>query len=467
MQSTPATAPQKNIGMISKKQPAHAWCTIASLDSTSKQLKLAPVAGDAKQTSPFFERNENSYDVTASPDWMEWIEQTEGRETDEGGAGAYDTMRCDIVVKTPQQQNDQQLRTIWGKDFHVSRLQKSFASLLNATTAEAISEQAVEIAVQDSDSILQALIEEAQSSSYLKDNSLLAPGEKEDEDHTWIQLIKLTLLWSLPRDITVTNKKPSETSAAIVVRGHACSTGKPVPVFRSVKPIVVTLAALGHDGDHAQPSNSDDVNIDENLPTRFQNPQSKVASWCKQRKKMDNPETYKPPGVSEVLMMRPTPTTTDQIMDDSATGGTQFSSLELLEGLSSNVCVIYKDGTLRTAEEGVLFGYVRHLVLESAERCGLKVDTTTPISMQDALDGKWSEVFITSSSRLIWPISRILLPTSETGECRKPNSSQEECDIEGFSEFWRDPVLTSPVPISTPQWQDLLEEILRSAGYKR
>ena len=466
MQSTPAAAPQNNLGMISKKEPAHAWCTIASLDSTSKQLKLTPVAGDLKQASPFFEHKENSYDVTASPDWMEWIEQIEGRESDEGGAGAYDTMRCDITVKAPEQQNNQRLMNIWGKDFHVTRLQKSFASLLNATTAEAISERAIETAVKDSDLLLQALIAEAQSSFYLKENSLVALGEKEDEDHTWIQLIKLTLLWSLPKNITVANKEFSEASADIVVRGHACSTGKPVPVFRSVKPIVVTLAAIGHDGDHVQPSNSDGVKIDENLPTRFQNPQSKVASWCKQRKKMDNPETYKPPGVAEVLMMRPTTTTTGQI-DDIAIRGSQFSSLELLEGLSSNVCVIYKDGTLRTAEEGVLFGYVRHLVLESAERCGLKVDTTTPISMQDALDGKWSEVFITSSSRLIWPISRILLPTSHDEAYRKSNSSQEECDIEGFTEFWRDPVLTSLVPVSTPQWQELLEDILRNAGYKR
>ena len=102
---------------------------------------------------------------------------------------------------------------------------------------------------------------------------------------------------------------------------------------------------------------------------------------------------------------------------------------------------------------------------ESAKKCGLKVDTTKPICLQDAIDGEWSEVFITSSSRLIWPVSRILLPSSEAEAC---NIDGNKCEIDGFSEFWRDPVLTGPgVRLSAPRWQELLEQILHSAGYKR
>lgn len=271
--------------------------------------------------------------------------------------------------------------------------------------------------------------------------------------------MKMTFLWSLPNF-----KTGQETE--IVVRGHACSNGKPFPVFRSVQPIVVTVAALGHT--HAgmpngeiHPEHEDDATIDKSLPTRFQNPQSKVASWCKQRKKMDNPDTYKPPGVSEVLMVKPFRSRGKQRLLES--NDASFSSLELLEGLTSNVFVIYTDGTLRTAQEGVLLGYVRQLVLESAGKCGLKVDTAQPICLQDALDGQWTEVFITSSSRLIWPVSRVLLPSGE-----EAHNGQKDCEIDGFSEFWADPVLTVPgVPYSTPQWQCILDVILNDAGYWR
>ena len=167
-------------------------------------------------------------------------------------------------------------------------------------------------------------------------------------------------------------------------------------------------------------------------------------------------------------MVRPINGPKTKTNDKSEHNGTPLSSLELLEGLSSNLFVIYKDGTLRTAQEGVLNGYVRHLVLEAAPNCGLRVDTTKPITLQDAVDGKWSEAFITSSSRLIWPISRILLPASEDESCDNSDHIDNECEIAGFKEFWCDPALTKPgISVATPQWQDLLDTILHSEGYKR
>ena len=477
--------------MREERKPSHAWCCTASLDKTTKLPVITSVAGDVPvvpthRTTPtasttnttttemsflkYSEKNE-TFDLTSSSDWMGWIETMEERENDEGGAGAYDTMRCDLIVKKPTvtaATSTEKDWLIWGEDYHMKRLQRSFASLLDASTGATLTndEEFFEKAVHESESVLQALIKEAQSSAYLKDNSLVSPGEKEDTNHTWIQLVKLTLLWSLPNA-----KTESSSEHRIVVRGHACSSSYPIPVFRSVQPIVVTVAALGHD--HHRQIKADghvDVDVDVSLPTRFQNPQSKVASWTKQRKKMDNPETYKPSGVSEVLMVRPYSKTATG--DNSGRASSHFNSLELLEGLSSNVFVIYKDGTLRTPDEGVLFGYVRHLVLKSAAKCGLKVDTQTPITLQDALDGKWSEVFITSSSRLIWPISRILLPSTEDEKWQNGiNSNQEKkgCEIDGFQEIWNDPVLigTNGTIFATPQWQELLEEILHKAGYNR
>lgn len=473
--NTKTTMNNQNTKDTLQSAVTHPWCCTAHLDPITKRPQFQTVTSTNNADT-------DGLDLTTSPDWMEWIEVTEGRSGDEGGAGAYDTLRCDLVVKNKDPEGCVLKSVIWGEDYHLDRLQNSFQSLPRDN--DNLPETAITMATQESKVLLQALLQQAQSSQQLlatntNTNSKI-PNEEStnDEAQTWIQLIKLTLLWSLPKTDT-TGSNNNSNNMNIVVRGHACSSTRPIPIFRSVPPIVVTLAALGQHSNHnndlttMKDDKDKNVNVDASLPTRFQNPQSKVASWCKQRKKMDNPETYKPPGVSEVLMLRPTTTTTTTKSQDD------FSSLQLLEGLSSNVFVIYKDGTLRTAEEGVLFGYVRHLVLQASEKCGLKVDTTQPIVLQDALEGKWSEVFITSSSRLIWPISRILLPT-ENAHCLQqqlPSSDalgssssheHEECDIEGFTEFWKDPVLTGPgVQFSTPQWQALLEEILHTAGYQR
>jgi branched-subunit amino acid aminotransferase/4-amino-4-deoxychorismate lyase len=205
-----------------------------------------------------------------------------------------------------------------------------------------------------------------------------------------------------------------------------------------VEPVVCTVAAEGHGG-----GENETITVDTSLPSRFQDPQNKIASWTRLRKKMEKPETYKPAGVSEVLMVRPS----------------KNGSLELLEGLTSNLFVLYQDGSLRTPFDGVLYGYVRHLVLECADSCGLTVDSK-PILLQDASAGLWREAFITSSSRLIFPISKILI--------------HDDClDKDGapmFREHWRDPVLSTSDAkddeTSTPKWRELLDEILRRGGYR-
>lgn len=141
-------------------------------------------------------------------------------------------------------------------------------------------------------------------------------------------------------------------------------------------------------------------------------------------------------GVSEVLMVRPS-----QMHGD----------VDVLEGLSSNVFVVYKDGTIRTAQDGVLNGYVRHLVLECVETCGLKLDPR-PILLHEATEGLWQGAFITSSTRLIFPIARILMHGADQKE---------------FHEFWRDPGLTecNYCSVTKPKWRQLLDEILRRGGY--
>ena len=93
---------------------------------------------------------------------------------------------------------------------------------------------------------------------------------------------------------------------------------------------------------------------------------------------------------------------------------TTKSSIELLEGLTSNLFVVYPGNILRTAPSThVLGGYVRHLIIDCAEKCGYKVEFGS-ISIEDS--SLWEDVFLTSSIRLIMPVNRIFLPHPNTGK---------------------------------------------------
>ena len=74
----------------------------------------------------------------------------------------------------------------------------------------------------------------------------------------------------------------------------------------------------------------------------------------------------------------------------------------------------------------------------------------------------WKEAFITSSSRLIYPISRILVPHEEVFQqsvAEMPHISHGNVH---FAEFWRDPyLLGEEVQDREAQWQNLLNEMLR------
>jgi hypothetical protein len=247
------------------------------------------------------------------------------------------------------------------------------------------------------------------------------------------------------------------------------------------------------------------------LPTRHDgNPQSKVASWCRQRKLMEDPTTFKPPGTIEVLMVRQ--------CNDVPKQGQPLPRLEILEGLSSNFFVIDKNGSLRTATDGILHGYVRHLVMEctSSNSCCSSSSSTTlripfdprPIFL-DNVD-EWAEAFITSSSRLIIPITKILLPIQQPKDnyqSNNKNNNKTHHDADNgitltdtartdifnntkvgnyhnhnmtFVEYWYDPYLCHDdlrqindqdnndgklFDEHCPKWQQILNEILAVGGY--
>ena len=470
--------------------------------------------------------------------------------------GAYDTLRCDLVlVSQPASNNSNPTGggsanrdaedigsadetrnrwNIWGQDFHLDRLEKSFLSLIqhhqhrtknysdnrdNRKTAiitdgkqqqKMVIQQARNVSVR----MLHALLEEASRADSMKMSAVKASSISEANDDVSgrsttilegpvVQLVRLTWLWSTAAGTATTslpscaadqkqilsndcNNNSSTGSNMIVVRAHAVSSTEPFSVRQPVKPITCTIAADQHHQQEQQECQSDagddnksDIAVNAPLPSRGDNPQAKVASWTRLRKNLENPETYKPAGVAEVLLVRPT---TERRHEE---GVAAITGLELLEGLSSNFFVLYNNEeedettlTLRTAHYGVLHGYVRHLVLDVAETfdCGIRV-SHEPILLQDV--HRWKEAFITSSSRLIVPISRLLL---HDGFSDNGRGKVEPV----FREFWRDqrlspadglqlgvgggkqpPIYNEDIPqqVEKPKWQALLDEILRRGGY--
>lgn len=75
----------------------------------------------------------------------------------------------------------------------------------------------------------------------------------------------------------------------------------------------------------------------------------------------------------------------------------------LLEGLTSNFYAVM-DGIIYTAGAGVLHGITRQVVLKIARSAGFRITLTSP-DMNDF--ARFSEAFITSSSRGVLPVTEI------------------------------------------------------------
>lgn len=409
------------------------WCRTAFIQNNGdvSTEAIADFYPTTLHPTPFRQVGAQILDLTQSPDWMEYLEIQENRQDDIGGAGAYDTMRCDIVLSDIGHAKERQ--KIWGLEYHIKRLQNSYLSILQPPNEEE-SEQGLhplmdrshfDKAVQQSKDIISALMAEAEETVKLQTS----------EKDVLVNLFRLTLLWSTPKELQIHEPSGNVFKDSILVRGHISGTGKAMQLYGTPDHIVVSVAA--HTAGNYNVSNC----TRGDLPTRYSNPQSKVASWCRMRKQMEQPETYKPPGVSEVLMVRPR-------LDERG-----MSRLEVLEGLSSNFIVVYNDGTVRTATEGVLHGYVRQLVLDCASKVGLNFDNQ-PVFLDEA--NQWQEAFITSSSRLIYPISHILLPSKEGVVASRQHGT--------LSPYWEDRSRTTDH--AAPKWKELLNEILSIAGYE-
>ncbi|KAI8464193.1 MAG: hypothetical protein J3K34DRAFT_123071 [Monoraphidium minutum] len=120
------------------------------------------------------------------------------------------------------------------------------------------------------------------------------------------------------------------------------------------------------------------------------NARAKDSEWVRQRRAL---EATKPPGVNEVVLATP--------------GG------ELMEGLSSNFFAL-QGGALVTADEGVLSGTVREVVLQVCHDLGLPVHLRPP-KISEAPE--WQAAFISSTSRLLLPADEVSWVAPPSASC--------------------------------------------------
>lgn len=371
---------------------------------------------------PSLEQNEEQqeeHDLSISRNWMEYIETA----SDHDHPSAYDVLRCDIV----HEKESKSSYRIWGIEYHLNRLEQSYLDLLNhylhgddhfiqeRVKNKLVLEKKERLSEARTQSV--AMIHELLNTYLSRQNNHVS---ETDSAILTCEILKVTLLWSPP---VVDSASLSEN---VVIRGHCSSSGQIIEPQTFPDPITATLAL---------PDLLNEVISMDDLPDRHISPSSKISSWSSQRRPLE--EKFMPAGIGEVLLLQM-----------QQWNGVQ--SFKILEGLTSNFFAIYKDGTIRTESQGVLFGYIRHLVLEVAIECGLKTDTSTPILLEHAND--WEECFITSSSRLIYPIQKILTP------------DYSQYDTETNDLNWKILWSRKQTELSS-RWKQIYKSILKIGGY--
>ncbi|KAK2958054.1 putative 5-phosphate dependent protein [Blattamonas nauphoetae] len=116
-----------------------------------------------------------------------------------------------------------------------------------------------------------------------------------------------------------------------------------------------------------------------------QNSEAKDSEWMKARQAV---EKFAAPETEELLLR-----------DENG---------HVFEGHSSNFFVMLRDGSLQTASQGILSGSVRKTILLLAEQKGIPINYECPDLAQS---NNWAYAFISSTSRLILPITSITIFT--------------------------------------------------------
>ena len=313
------------------------------------------------QDCPVVTTQQRTLDLSSPREWLEH----------QHADGAYTVIRCDYHYQLPHQETAGDNWKIWGLNFHLGRLNDSLTSHA-ATERVSLHAFSLDQASQQSEAVIRELLTQATAALSITWN----PAASE----TGLCVVTMiTVLWYL-------DDTPENNRATVRVKAHVCTSGVVTnPATYAPDPVTVTLAlptdfyALAH------------------LVNRIDShPEAKLSSWCRQRRPLE--EEFKRNGVGEVLLV-------DLVSDEHGN-----DAVNLLEGLTSNLFVVYPDRLLRTAAKGVLHGYARRLVLEYASQVGLTVDFA-PIRLTEA--HLWQEVFVTSSVKLIAPVESVLLPVTK------------------------------------------------------
>mmetsp|Transcript_26345 Transcript_26345/g.59398 ORF Transcript_26345/g.59398 Transcript_26345/m.59398 type:complete len:394 (+) Transcript_26345:37-1218(+) len=304
----------------------------------------------------------------AARNWMERIADREGRDH---GTGAYTVVRCEANFD-----NDEDMKWgYWGlEDFHLQRLASSFRLLLRHRGV--CSEDDFDELKQKTRIVADTLLREAK--------------------HLEAPVLMLTILWTpTPGELEISPTLSPRVRGHVAVANVSDKLSEPITACLAL-PTEPTGEALAL------------------LPSRQKRscevgPSAKISAWCTSRRPLEGVR-FKPQGVGEVLLVR-----------KRADVGGEFdfiASLEVLEGLVSNIFVIYADGTVRTAcTNSVLSGYARGVVLQSISSCpGLRA-VETAATLSDAREGMWNEVFVSSAIRLIVPVRKVILPPMNDSDC--------------------------------------------------
>lgn len=386
--------------------------------SSSSSLPYAVIASfngrDEAVSLHFINVTDTGPESLSSPrKWMEY------RECMDGTAGFYTVMRVDATSPNDSKQKNY---TIWGKEFHLHRLRSSFKQFLHLDN---ITENVVG-ATSQSDAIILELIQHIQQSLW----------STTDTTMDGIKILMLTLLW--------TPSMAQPTIDPIRVKGHICTSNEltQLPLY-DPQPIKAVLAIPDTRG-ITNVDEQHDIKLNQfswrNLPDRFSdNPRVKISSWCRLRRPLE--KYFKLSNIGEVLLVK----------------DYEARTWELLEGLTSNIFVFYRDGTLRSCCRGVLEGYAQSIVRKAAYQCNINI-SHQPITLQDALDGLWSEVFITSAIRIIVPVKELLIPDYDHLD------SAKDMTRVSFSSAWNVHESKS-IGMNVTLWKLLYAKILEKRGF--
>eukprot|EP00536_Pseudo-nitzschia_multiseries_P007246 jgi/Psemu1/286987/fgenesh1_pg.167_\ len=422
------------------------WSKIAEFDADSGSFRLVDTTNvvDASDfaTLPTTTKSSSSameYDLSSPREWLEFCEANQPQDDElppprredrlhnnleerEACGGAYTVLRCDFRL-------DQKDWKIWGKDFHRSRLRESYRLLLQQRKSMAtkntepdIDEEWEQAALDSSREAMTMLLVEAERSILSNKND--KTGQPIERGRNAVVVVMLTLLWD----------PAPKNASGIRVRGHGFSTmkasrlvgddvhdnGDGAAMGNPNAPIQAVIGHLPPDSieritNHYDNSPQEGTTM---LPNRYQNsPQAKLSSWCRRRRLLES--TFKKHNAGDVILTKQCETD-----DDPEPSKTGLCSIELLEGLTSNLFVVYPGKVLRTAPSShVLGGYARGLIIQCAEECGYRVEIG-PVPLEDS--SQWKEVFLTSSIRLIIPVHKLLLPNTTNHNQHDDNNDNTE-----------------------------------------